>query len=69
MSQEKITIKINKKGELVLETNGIMGPACMEEAKKLLEKVALITEVNKTDEFYQQATVKVKQNSHVEVGK
>lgn len=52
MTEGKITIKINEKGEMVIETHGIHGPACMEEVNILLEEMAAITEVNKTDEYY-----------------
>ncbi len=69
MSEEKIIIKIDEKGELVLETKGIKGPTCLDEALKILEDLALITEVRKTDEYYMEGKVKVQTNVKVEVRK
>ena len=48
----KITVKIDEKGDILVETRGILGPSCLEEVKKLLEEIAAITEMRKTDEYY-----------------
>lgn len=69
MSKEKIIIKIDEKGELVLETKGIKGPTCLDEALKLIEELALVTEVRKTDEYYMGGKVKVQTNATVDVRK
>ncbi len=63
MSEGKITVKINEKGEIVAETRNILGPSCLEEITKLLEEIAAITEVRKTDEYYMKT--KVLQNTKV----
>ena len=57
MTEGKITVRINEKGEIVAETHNILGPSCLEEVTKLLEEIATITEVRKTDEYYMKANV------------
>jgi len=57
MPEGKITVRINEKGEIFAETRNILGPSCLEEVTKLLEEIASITEVRKTDEYYMKAKV------------
>lgn len=52
MTEEKIIIKIDKDGNLKVEVSGILGPACVDEVKKLLEDIAYIQDIIKTDEYY-----------------
>ena len=57
MTEEEITVTIDEKGEMSVKTRGILGPACIDEVSRLLEELAIITEVNKTDEYHMKAQV------------
>lgn len=57
MTEEKITIVIDDQGEMLVKTKRILGPACVEEVEKLLEEMALITEINRTDEYHMRENV------------
>jgi len=67
MTEGKITIRINEKGELSAETYKILGPQCLDELNALLEELVSITDVNKTDEYYmkQKVTTVVKGKQEV----
>lgn len=65
MSDETITITIDEDGQLRLETRGIVGPVCVEEARKLLEKIAIPVEIHKTDEYFMGAKGKVRSSLRV----
>jgi len=69
MTEGKIEIKIDEKGEIEAETRGILGPKCLEEVNKLLEDLAAVTSVNKTDEYYMKSEVNTKNNVKQEVKK
>ena len=60
MGEEKITITIDEEGRLHLETRGIKGPVCLDEARALLAGVAITTQVSKTDEYYEGPKAKVR---------
>jgi len=57
MTEGKISIKIDENGELFIETHGILGPSCIDEITKIMDEIALITEVNKTDEYHMRQSV------------
>ena len=67
MTEGKITVKVNEKGEMVVETKNIVGPACLDEVSKLLEEIASITDVRKTDEYYMKTDVQVQTQAKQEV--
>lgn len=67
MTEGKIEVKINEKGEIAVETHGILGPACLDEVNKLLENIAAITSVNKTDEYYMKGNVSIQRSVKQEV--
>lgn len=67
MAEGKITVKINEKGEIMMETRGILGPSCLEEVNKLLEEIASVTEVKKTDEYYMKGKAQVQTSVKQEV--
>jgi bifunctional N-acetylglucosamine-1-phosphate-uridyltransferase/glucosamine-1-phosphate-acetyltransferase GlmU-like protein len=69
MEEGKIVIKIDEKGEITFETSKVKGPACIEQMKELLEEIAFIKEVNKTDEYYMKDNVIIKDNQKQEVKK
>ena len=52
MSEEKIIVKINKYGDIEVETFGITGPICYEIIDKILRDIALKYEDNKKDEYF-----------------
>lgn len=54
MAEQKIEIKIDENGKITAETFGIKGELCIEELQKLLEGIADVESIKKTDEFYQQ---------------
>lgn len=60
MQEQRITVKINEDGSLDLKTDGIKGEACLSEVEELLDELADIKEVKKTDEYYQKVNVSQK---------
>lgn len=62
MTEEKIILEIDDDGNLDITTLGIKGPKCVEEVLKILEDLAAITELDKTDEFYQEVNQITKKN-------
>ena len=65
MTNEKITISINENGEMNIKTQGILGPACVDEVNKLLEDIALAVNYTKTDEYYMKPQRVTKTQSEV----
>lgn len=68
MKEQRITVTINEDGSLDLKTDGIKGEACLSEVEEILDELADIKEVKKTDEYYQKVNVSQKilifKNSH-----
>lgn len=60
MKEQRINITINEDGSLDLKTDGIKGEACLSEIEELLDELADIKEVKKTDEYYQKVNVSQK---------
>lgn len=60
MKEQRITVTINEDGSLDLKTDGIKGEACLSEVEELLDGLAEITDVKKTDEYYQKINVSQK---------
>ena len=52
MGEEIINIEIGENGEVFIETNGIKGPACIDEVEKLLKELVFVTDMNKSDEYF-----------------
>jgi len=53
---EEIIIEINSEtGQLNINTEGIKGELCVDEVNKLIDGLAMATEWNLTDEYYQEA--------------
>ena len=67
--EEKILIEFDENGEIVVETRGIKGKACLDDVKDLLEGVATITHEHKTDEYYSGNSIKNVIDSRIEVKK
>ena len=65
MTEERIQIIINEKGELIVESHGIQGPKCIDEIHKLLEDIALSVELEKTDEYYMGGDVTIQKKVDV----
>lgn len=60
MKEQRINITINEDGSLDLKTDGIKGEACLSEVEELLDELADIKEVKKTDEYYQKVNASQK---------
>ncbi|WP_307971797.1 DUF2997 domain-containing protein [uncultured Brachyspira sp.] len=60
MKEQRINIIINEDGSLDLKTDGIKGEACLSEVEEILNELADIKEVKKTDEYYQKVNVSQK---------
>lgn len=60
MKEQRINITINEDGSLDLKTDGIKGEACLSEVEEILDELADIKEVKKTDEYYQKINVSQK---------
>lgn len=57
MTDEKIKVIIDENGEIFVETNGILGPACVDEIAKIMKDVGIAFESNKTDEYHMEQRV------------
>ena len=53
MAEQRIVITIDESGKINASTEGIKGEMCLDELQKLLEDIADLQSVIKTDEFYQ----------------
>ena len=60
MKEQRINIIINEDGSLDLKTDGIKGESCLSEVEEILNELADIKEVKKTDEYYQKVNVSQK---------
>lgn len=60
MQEIIIDIEIDENGDIKAETKGLKGESCIEELEMLMEELAEIEEVNKTDEYYQKGPVRVR---------
>ena len=60
MLEQRITVTINEDGSLDLKTDGIKGEACLSEVEEILNELADIKEVKKTDEYYKKVNVSQK---------
>ena len=60
MKEQRINITINEDGSLDLKTDGIKGEAYLSEVEEILDELADIKEVKKTDEYYQKVNVSQK---------
>lgn len=65
MKEERITITINEDGSLNVKTEGLKGEACLDEVNALLDELANIKEIKKTDEYNQRVNV---QNQNIQRG-
>lgn len=61
MSDQKITIKIDEDGKISAQTEGFKGELCLKELESLLQGIADISEVKKTDDYYQKQVVATKE--------
>jgi DUF2997 family protein len=61
MMSEEITIEIDENGEIFIETNGIKGPACIAQVEELLKELAIVSDTNKSDEYYMENSTLVRQ--------
>lgn len=50
--EESIRVEIDEKGFIVVKAKGMSGPACIDGVTRLLKEIAVITEIDKTDEYY-----------------
>ena len=50
----RIEITIKEDGTILAHTEGIKGPKCVDELKKLLEDIAEVDEVTHTEEYYEE---------------
>lgn len=65
MQEQRISITISEDGRLNVKTDGIKGEACISEVEELLDGIADIEKVDKTDEYYQKINT-VSQNKNIQ---
>lgn len=58
VKEVKIIIELTEDGEIIAETKGIKGKACLTELEALMEELAEIESIDKTGEYYQKDTAK-----------
>jgi hypothetical protein len=57
--EEEIIIEIDPEtGKMNIKTEGIKGELCVEEINKLIDEIAMSTDWNFTDEYYQEPHVR-----------
>ena len=59
MAEQTIIITIDENGKITAETSGIKGEVCLDQLQDLLEDIAPLTSLKKTDEYYQEKHIKV----------
>lgn len=59
MPEQRITVTIDDEGKITAKTAGFHGESCLDELQTLLEEIGTLQEVKKTDDYYQQNTLKV----------
>ena len=62
---EEISIEIDENGEIFIETHGIKGPVCIDQVENLLKDLAIVSEINKSDEYYMDNSAHVNQKDMV----
>ena len=62
---EEISIEIDENGEIFIETNGIRGPACIDQVEELLKDLAVVSAPNKSEEYYMENPAQVAQKDVV----
>ncbi len=69
--EEKITVKIDKDGNIISEVHGVVGPSCVDKVSELLEGLAEIDDMKKTDGYFMDPNVleKTKSTNKLEVKK
>lgn len=56
MPEQKITLTIDDDGAITAKTSGFKGESCLEALDQLLNLDGVVSNVKKTDEYYQQQT-------------
>lgn len=51
--EKRIVVKIDENGQISAKTDGFKGETCVDELQKLLDGIAEINKVKKTDDYYQ----------------
>ena len=59
--EQRIELEIDEDGKINAKTEGLKGETCLDELQKLLEGIAIINEVKKTDEYSQTVKINAKQ--------
>lgn len=57
MKEIEINIEIDEDGKVFAETKGIKGESCIDELEQLMDDIAQIKEIEKTDEYYEKGRV------------
>jgi len=58
MTEQRIIIEIDENGKIKAKTSEIKGEICLDELQELLEDIAVLDNVKKTDEFYQKKEIR-----------
>lgn len=69
MEEEKIIIKIDKKGSITSEIKGVIGPSCVDKIEELLRDIAEIEDMRKTDEYFMDVNVYNTQKTRKKLGR
>ncbi len=56
MAEEKIILQIDSEGKISAQTQGFKGEICLKELEKLLDGIAEIQDVKKTDDYFAKQT-------------
>ncbi len=67
MSEEKIMVEIDEKGFIRATAKGLSGPSCIDGVTKILKDIAVISEIDKTDEFYGKVEIKQASESKINI--
>jgi hemerythrin superfamily protein len=63
--EQRIELEIDEDGKIMAKTEGLKGETCIDELQKLLEGIATINEVKKTDEYSQTVKINTKQTQKI----
>ncbi|MEX2680626.1 MAG: DUF2997 domain-containing protein [Candidatus Sigynarchaeota archaeon] len=64
--EQKIIVEIDEKGFIKATAKGMSGPACIDSVTRLLKEIAVVTDIDKTDEYYGHVSRKEGTRSSIE---
>lgn len=62
MPEQKIVLTIDDEGGIIAKTSGFKGESCLKALDELLKLEGVVSQIKKTDEYYQQEVKTIAHN-------